>query len=205
VSPRKRPSLVRAVAERIREMRSASRLTQEQVAHKLNTNPKNYQRMESGTQNLTLQTVQNIADALKVEAFDLLRPPQNLDLGPDADDLAVALKKLTRAGHTVYSHGDKRPAHAVPVMSLRAAASQFGGAAPVDVEAWVAFRGARSSSSAEGRFVALVIGKSMQPKIPDGSLCLFRSPIVGPLEGRIALAQLRETLDPETGGAYAVT
>ena len=202
--PRKRPSLLRAVAERIRQVRSAARVTQEQVAHRLDTNPKNYQRMESGTQNLTLQTVQNIADALEIDPFELLRPPERFSAEPDADELRAALRELSRAGHTVYSGSERHPPGALPVMSLRAAASQFGGAAPVHVEAWVTLRGARVSASIDGRFVALVTGKSMQPKIPDRSLCLFRSPLLGSLEGRIVLAQLRNILDPDTGGAYAV-
>ncbi|HTA90038.1 MAG TPA: LexA family transcriptional regulator [Polyangiaceae bacterium] len=201
---RKRQSLVQAVAERIRQVRTAARVTQEQAAQRLDTNPKNYQRMESGRQNLTLQTVQNIADALKVDPFDLLRPPLRVTPETDTDELRAALQKLSKAGHAVYAHGEKPPLGALPVMSLHAAASQFGGALPVQVEAWVALRGSRVSSSNEGRFVALVTGKSMQPKIPDRSLCVFRAPVVGSLEGRIVLAQLRDSVDPDTGGAYAV-
>ena len=53
-------------------------------------------------------------------------------------------------------------------------------------------------------FVAQVIGKSMEPVIPDGSYCLFRSPVEGTRSGKTVLIQLRDVMDPETGERYTV-
>jgi hypothetical protein len=44
----------------------------------------------------------------------------------------------------------------------------------------------------------------MAPAVPSGALALFRSPVVGPLEGRVIVAELRDHSDPETGGAYVL-
>jgi len=55
-----------------------------------------------------------------------------------------------------------------------------------------------------GMFVAKVMGKSMEPTIPDGSYCLFAAPVVGTRQGRTLLVQLRDTPDPETGERYTV-
>ena len=53
-------------------------------------------------------------------------------------------------------------------------------------------------------FVAQVVGKSMEPAIPDGSYCLFRAPVEGTRQGKTVLVQLRDATDPETGQRYTV-
>ena len=53
-------------------------------------------------------------------------------------------------------------------------------------------------------FVARVTGRSMEPRIPDGSYCLFRSPVSGTRQGRTVLVQLRDEVDPETGLRFTV-
>ena len=55
-----------------------------------------------------------------------------------------------------------------------------------------------------GMFVAQVVGRSMEPAIPDGSYCLFSSPVEGSRQGRTVLVQLRDGKDPETGERYTV-
>ena len=55
-----------------------------------------------------------------------------------------------------------------------------------------------------GMFAATVVGRSMEPRIPDGSICLFRSPAAGSRSGRIVLARLRNAVDPETGERFTV-
>jgi len=53
-------------------------------------------------------------------------------------------------------------------------------------------------------FVAQVVGKSMEPAIPDGSYCLFAAPVAGTRQGKTVLVQLRDATDPETGERYTV-
>ena len=56
----------------------------------------------------------------------------------------------------------------------------------------------------KGMFVAQVVGKSMEPAIPDGAWCLFRAPVEGTRQGKVVLVQLRDATDPETGQRYTV-
>ena len=196
------PDLVQAVARRIKALRQARGLTQDAVAEALGIASKNVQRLEAGRQNLTLKTLAHIADVLDVEPYELLNG--GAVVTPTADvSLKRALRGLSRLGHEVFE-ADAPPARGgVPVMSLQAAASRFGGSRNVEVSAWIRLKGARQSQLA-GRFVAQVVGRSMAPTVPSGALALFRSPVVGPLEGRVIVAEWRDHTDPETGGAYVL-
>lgn len=53
-------------------------------------------------------------------------------------------------------------------------------------------------------FVAQVVGKYMEPAIPDGAYCLFAAPVEGTRQGKIVVVQLRDAADPETGQRYTV-
>jgi hypothetical protein len=96
----------------------------------------------------------------------------------------------------------------VPLLPLEAAAgylervqSDPAGAVDGDWE-WVEVDTHRRLR--KGMFVARVVGKSMEPAIPDGSYCLFAGPVEGTRQGKTVLVQLREASDPETGGRYTV-
>jgi len=45
----------------------------------------------------------------------------------------------------------------------------------------------RSHALSEGMFVGQVVGRSMEPGIPDGASCLVRSPVTGSRQGRIGV------------------
>jgi hypothetical protein len=78
----------------------------------------------------------------------------------------------------------QRYATCLPLIPLQAAAGAFGDPQriPEDLEweQWVAVDLGRKLR--RGMFVAQVVGKSMEPPIPDGSYCVFAAP-VGPQEG----------------------
>jgi SOS-response transcriptional repressor LexA len=83
----------------------------------------------------------------------------------------------------------------LPLYTLRAAAGKFGVDEAVDEEPedWV--RAPEGMRLGEGMFVAHVEGRSMEPRIPDGSLNIFRrstrgGPLVGSRQGKIVLAEL---------------
>jgi phage repressor protein C with HTH and peptisase S24 domain len=91
----------------------------------------------------------------------------------------------------------------LPVYSLEAAAGHFGEGHDVDIEGW------GDVSSVQGRvndsmFVSQVVGRSMEPRIPDGSYCIFQRIGAGTRQGKTVLAQHRDIADPDTGGAYTV-
>ena len=77
----------------------------------------------------------------------------------------------------------------LPVYSLRAAATKFGERMESEEEpvSWV--RAPEKLRLHEGMFVANVVGRSMEPRIPDGSACIFRAPVTGSRNGRLLLIE----------------
>lgn len=75
----------------------------------------------------------------------------------------------------------------LPVYSLRAAATKFGEGSDVEQEGWL--RAPEHLRLTEGMFVAHIVGRSMEPRIPDGSDCIFRAPVTGSRAGRLLLIE----------------
>ncbi len=77
----------------------------------------------------------------------------------------------------------------LPVYSLRAAATKFGELmeSGQEAERWV--RAPGNLRLTDGMFVATVVGRSMEPLIPDGSACIFRAPVTGSRKGRMLLIE----------------
>ena len=92
----------------------------------------------------------------------------------------------------------------LPLVPLKAAAGAFSDPQFVEDDAfdWVSVETRRRLRP--GMFVAQVVGKSMEPAIPDGSHCLFRAPVEGTRQGKTVLVQLRDASDPETGQRYTI-
>jgi ribosomal protein L40E/SOS-response transcriptional repressor LexA len=94
----------------------------------------------------------------------------------------------------------------VPLMPLKVAAGYFGEPQTVGEEEWdldwVEIDTGRRLR--KGMFVAQVVGKSMEPAIPDGAYCLFGTPVEGTRQGRTVVVLLRDTADPETGQRFTV-
>ena len=104
----------------------------------------------------------------------------------------VAVDAFTRVLDRLYSENveplEVKPyvTH-VPLYSLRAAAGKLGEEMEAAEEDWVrAPEGMRLDASV---FVAHVVGCSMEPRIPDGSLNLFRFRPVGSRQGKILLVE----------------
>jgi len=100
---------------------------------------------------------------------------------------------------------EERYVTCVPIVPLEAAAGGFGDPQYVDEDSgfqWVEFDSRHRLR--RGMFVSKVIGQSMEPVIPDGSWCLFRSDVEGTREGKTVLVQLRDAVDPESGERYTV-
>jgi SOS-response transcriptional repressor LexA len=80
----------------------------------------------------------------------------------------------------------------LPLYSLRAAATKFGEGMQSEQEGWMRVPG--NLTPREGMFVARVVGRSMEPLIPDGSLCVFRTGVTGTRQGkRLLIEQFGET------------
>lgn len=99
---------------------------------------------------------------------------------------------------------DQRYVSCVPIVPLRAAAGAFGDPQSVQEGDWDWVEISSSRSLRPGMFVAQVVGHSMEPAIPDGSHCLFDSPVTGTRQGKTVLVELRDGTDSETGDRYTV-
>jgi hypothetical protein len=128
-------------------------------------------------------------------------------LRTDTSWFGLIEKEATRGGvvlRIVRPRPEQRYVDCVPLVPLKAAAGAFG--EPQNVRDgewdWVAIDSHHRLRP--GMFVAQVVGKSMEPAIPDGAYCLFSAPVSGSRQGRTVLVQLRDSPDPETGERYTV-
>jgi SOS-response transcriptional repressor LexA len=101
------------------------------------------------------------------------------------------------------AQADKFRRH-LPVYSLQAAAGQFLYNRPAEDGELGWIEVPASLHPREDMFVVTVRGKSMEPRIGDGSYAVFRAPAEGSRDGRIVLVELTEPEDPEGGGRYTV-
>jgi hypothetical protein len=88
----------------------------------------------------------------------------------------------------------------LPLYSMRAAATRFGEDMEVEADDWV--RAPEDLRLTSDMFVARVVGRSMEPLIPDGSLCVFRHSVVGSRQGKLLLIQQMGA--SASGGAFTV-
>ena len=111
---------------------------------------------------------------------------------------AVAVDAFTRVLDKLYDeHVEKTKVlpfctH-LPLYSLRAAAGRLGEEMESAEEDWV--RAPEGLRLGQDLFVAHVVGRSMEPRIPDGSLNLFRLNPVGSRQNKILLIQRFGVLD----------
>lgn len=91
----------------------------------------------------------------------------------------------------------------LPVYSLEVAAGYLDKPSLSDCLGWI--KTPPGIRGTERHFVARISGKSMEPRIPDGSYAVFHyGQDIGPRSGKIVLAELSDSTDPETGGRYTV-
>ncbi len=91
---------------------------------------------------------------------------------------------------------------ALPIYSLKAAATKFGKAEYVEKLGWVRVQARKKLH--KDMFVVQVVGKSMEPIIPDSSYCIFQFEKGGSRNGKVVLVESRQIPDPETGQNYTV-
>jgi SOS-response transcriptional repressor LexA len=146
------------------------------------------QAIEREVQKGVLRPVRRGARALASPKAHLAEQPARLGLVlVDLDDERLQREKYIRL---------------LPVYSLEAAAGYFGQGKDVRLEGWLEVDARHRLN--KDMFVARVVGPSMEPRIHDGDLCLFRRYSGGSRDGLIVLAEHRGIDDPETGGSYSV-
>jgi SOS-response transcriptional repressor LexA len=102
----------------------------------------------------------------------------------DVDDFERALARLYR--EHVRSNVIEFVTH-LPRYSLAVAAGKFLENREVTEEGWEEAPG--DLKVTPEMFVARIAGRSMEPRIPDGSLCVFRGGVAGSRQGRLVLVE----------------
>lgn len=180
------------VARQIARVRAEAGLTQEAFATALGIAVKNVQRLESGRQNLTLDTMARVTALFGIDVLDLLRAPpaparvRSVSAAAWTDGLVEAGVELVDADAT----------GAVPVVTLRAIAGTLGEGQRVEARAWARLPGRRAPAPS-GTFLARVLGASMEPRIPDGSWCEFATPVTTAPVDRVVLLEVRDVGDDD--------
>jgi len=111
---------------------------------------------------------------------------------------AVPVDAFTRVADRLFEeHVEKLPVAPyrthLPLYSLRAAAGHLGEEMESLAEDWV--RAPEGMRLSPDLFVAHVVGRSMEPRIPDGSLNLFKLHPAGSRQGKILLIERFGVLD----------
>jgi len=128
---------------------------------------------------------------------------RKLRLGPDA--VEPSKPRVVYLKPSVIDPKPEDRYHAcLPFVPLKAAAGAFGNPQHIEEAGfeWVAIKSRHRLRP--GMFVAQVVGRSMEPAIPDGAYSIFRAPVEGTRQGKTVLVQMRDAVDPETGERYTV-
>lgn len=115
------------------------------------------------------------------------------------DREAVLAEDLDRAAQQLYArHVNARVLAFVthlPKYSARVAAGKFLDDQHVEAEEWIEIpEGIRLD---DDMFLVQITGRSMEPRIPDGSLCVFRARTAGSRQGKLLLIERGDL--PESG------
>ncbi len=100
----------------------------------------------------------------------------------------------------------KRFSRYLPLYPLEIAAGGFQDSAlPDEPEGWIEMAKVSTRRRFDASmFVARISGRSMEPRIPDGSYCLFTRNVGGSRQGKIVLARHDCHTDPETRAAFTI-
>ena len=90
----------------------------------------------------------------------------------------------------------------LPVYDLQAVATAFKEQATPKIKGWKPMP--EGSHLNRDMFIVQVVGKSMEPTIPDDSWCLFRFERGGSRNGLVVLVESRMVSDPETHQSFTV-
>jgi len=102
---------------------------------------------------------------------------------------------------TDISKEEKFSSH-LPLYSLHAVATSFGKEEYVEQLGWMKVNNFKKLD--QHMFVAQVIGKSMEPTIPDSSYCIFRFDQGGSRNGKVVLVESRQVTDQETNQKFTI-
>ena len=170
--------LLHHVGQRIRALRMAAGLTQEDLAGRIGMAVTNIHRIEAGTQNLTLRTVVRVAQGLQVDPLDVFAAYTTDDEPMPQRKPPLRLKQLESLGWVLQPKSTLADSPGVPIFDLRARAGAPVGLAVPEIVGYATPPRERRLHS-EGLFIGRILGNSMEPLVPSGAWCLFRQAATG--------------------------
>ena len=142
-----------------------------------------------------------IRERMAEEAYERLRSESAVT---SLTDETTTVRAFPAALKLVEGSPEERYVTCVPFVPLKAAAGAFGD--PQHIEdgefEWAAVDSRHRLRP--GMFVAQIVGRSMEPAVPNGAYGLFRAPVEGTRQGKTVLVQLSDATDPETGQRYTI-
>ena len=145
------------------------------------------------------ESFQNMVTSwMSSEAYRRLRSSTSAGADRDVSDTMPSTLQF------VKPLAEQRYATCLPLVPLKIAAGAFSNIQHIEDDdfEWVTVESRHHLR--RGMFVAQVVGKSMEPAIPDGAYCLFRAPVGGTRQGKTVLVQMSDVADPESGQRYTV-
>lgn len=116
---------------------------------------------------------------------------------------SVEVKKVDHSPRIEFEvNDDVKYIDYLPLYSLKAACGAFGEWQVVDEKGWVKVDGVGNLS--RNMFVVKAIGHSMDPRIMNDDLCVFRANVVGSRNNKIVLVQHNDHYDSENEGSYSI-
>lgn len=126
-----------------------------------------------------------------------------LRVSEPAQSLAIDLERTAQALYHKHVSSRVRPYEThLPLIPIELAAGGFGADKARGVEEWVEARVPGRRRLSDDLFLVRVSGRSMEPDIPDGSICVFRSYYGGSRKNGIFIVQRLATVDE--GGEFTL-
>jgi SOS-response transcriptional repressor LexA len=104
-----------------------------------------------------------------------------------SDRASIAYSDASAVAGRLFDEHVQHPVLYLPLYGLRAAATKFGEGMDAGEEGRV--RAPENLRLTPEMFVARVVGRSMEPLISDGDLCVFRAGVAGSRNGRYLLIE----------------
>jgi phage repressor protein C with HTH and peptisase S24 domain len=146
-------------------------------------------RLERGQADVHISLLYRYADVLEIPVSQLLK-------------FEIPVENDKKHSLLPFHENKKQPPNTVPYYPIEIAAGLFGlDSSSLEPEGWIEV--SRKINSKD-YFAAHIYGNSMEPTIPEGSLCLFKKYSGGSRNGQIMLVQAKGLKDPEMGYRFVI-
>ncbi|AZZ35395.1 hypothetical protein CIK05_00790 [Bdellovibrio sp. qaytius] len=194
--PRKRYKnefFLKALGNHCRKLRLQKGFSIDRLAKEADQlSPASIDRLEKGTADSQILVLLRYAEALSMPLLDLL-------------SFLKDMPNISKDPRVIpYEEDFKPPTNYIPVYPIKVAAGKFSDNETYSDTAPLGWVELNLKAASSDYFAAYVQGESMQPRIKNGDLCLFRKYTGGSRQGKVFLIQARSLRDPETAEGFVI-